>query len=302
MASRPDWLVSEGRLRTPWRILTYTFLLFLLWIAGEYAASVLPRSPLGWVHYIVLTGAAVVAGGVMLVHFDGRRPGALGFALTRHAPREIVAGYLIGALLITGTCLVLFVSGTARFIPDTGTVSQYIATLAWTLAFFTLAAAYEEAWFRGYVFQVLVASVGVWPTVLASSALFSLVHAGNPNVGPIALVNIFLAGVLLAWAYLRTRSLWFATTLHAGWNWAMAVALGFPVSGLILMDTPLYDAVETGADWWTGGDFGPEAGLAATLFLLAGIAWLVRTSRLREPEEVRLLRPLVDSRLGEDRP
>jgi uncharacterized protein len=41
-------------------------------------------------------------------------------------------------------------------------------------------------------------------------------------VAPLGLANIFLAGVMLAVAYLRTRSLWFATGVHLGWNWTMA--------------------------------------------------------------------------------
>jgi hypothetical protein len=113
-----------------------------------------------------------------------------------------------------------------------------------------------------------------------------------------AIVNIFLAGVLLSLAYVRTRSLWFATGLHAGWNWTMASLFGFPVSGLSIVDTPLYDARETGADWWTGGAFGPEAGLAGTLAVLAGVLWLWRTRALAESERMRARRPLVDAAPG----
>jgi membrane protease YdiL (CAAX protease family) len=235
----------------------------------------------------------------MLARVDGRPPGALGFALTPATLGELALGFLVGSVLIGAATALLLVSGSARFVPDVGTGSEYARTLAWTLGYFLLAAAYEEVWFRGYGFQALVEGIGVWPSVLLTSALFSSFHLGNPEVDAIAIANIFLAGVLLAFAYLRTRSLWLATTLHAGWNWTMATALGFPVSGLVLLDTPLYDAVETGADWWTGGAFGPEAGLAGTAVLLAGLAWVLRTDRLREPPAVRNLRPLVDSRLLE---
>jgi uncharacterized protein len=293
------WLEKDGRVRAGWRILLYLALLLLFYVAGEYTASVLPRSPLGWFNYILLTAAGLLAGWTMLVRFDGRAPGALGFALTRAAPREIAIGFAVGGALIAIAAALLLATGGARFVPDTGTPLDYVRTLAWTFAYFGLAAAYEEVWFRGYGFQALVQSIGVWPTVVATSALFAAAHLGNPEIDAIGIANIFLAGILLAFAYLRTRSLWFPTALHAGWNWTMAMALGFPVSGLVLMDTPLYDAVETGADWWTGGGFGPEAGLAGTAVLLAGIAWLLRTRAVREADEMRALRPLVDSRLLE---
>jgi hypothetical protein len=128
--------------------------------------------------------------------------------------------------------------------------------------------------------------------------LFALLHARNPNVTPVALANIFLAGVMLAVAYLRTRSLWFATGVHVGWNWAMASLLDFPVSGIV-MDMPLYSARETGPDWVTGGTFGPEAGIAASLTIALGAVWMWRTKWLGESPRMRALRPLVDDRIGE---
>jgi membrane protease YdiL (CAAX protease family) len=293
------WLVKEGRVRAGWRILLYLLLLALVEIPGMLVASLLPRSPLDVVGYLLLTAGGLVAGWTVLVRFDRRPPGALGFAFTPATAREILGGFALGTGLIAAASALLFLTGSARFLPDTGTAPAYARTLLFTLAFFLVAAAFEEVWFRGYVLQALVEALGVWPAVVGTSTLFAMVHLGNPNVDAIAVFNIFLAGVLLGFAYLRTRSLWFATALHAGWNWTMASAIGFPVSGLVLMDTPLYDAIETGADWWTGGPFGPEAGLAGTAVLLAAIAWILRTGALREPPEMGALRPLVDARLQE---
>ena len=107
-----------------------------------------------------------------------------------------------------------------------------------------------------------------------------------------------IAGIMLAVAYLKTRSLWFATAVHLGWNWTMQSLLGFPVSGLNEFDTPLYDVRELGPDAVTGGAFGPEAGVAATLAIAAGTLWMWRTRRLRESARMVALRPLVDTRLG----
>lgn len=297
------WLVDEGRVRPLWRILAYLALLLVLNVLARYAASVLPRSPLGLVGYLLSTASALVAGWIMLIRFDGRPPGALGFAWTRAAGREVGTGMLVGGGLIAAASALLFATGSARFIPDVGGPVEYLGVLAWTLLFFSLAAALEEALFRGYAFQALVEGIGVWPAVLITSALFSIAHAGNPNLEggaryP-ALINIFLAGILLSFAYLRTRSLWFATAVHVGWNWTMASLIGFPVSGLVLQDTPLYDAIETGADWWTGGTFGPEAGAAASLVLVPAVGWMVRTRWLRESPELAAMRPLVDERAGE---
>ena len=276
------------------RLAAYFGLLVLFSVAGQFAASFLSRGALGWVDLGMMTAAALLAAWMVLARLDHRPPAALGLPLTASVPRELVVGIAIGGALILTASVLLFLTGTASFIPDVGTIPGYAWMLVWSLLFFILAAAYEEILFRGYPFQLLARVFGRWPAVLISSAAFSGVHAWNPDIDALAFVNIFLAGVLLALAYLRTRSLWFATAVHAGWNWTMATLIGFPVSGLTTIDTPLYDAIERGADWWTGGGFGPEAGLAATGTLLVGILWMMRTDRLRDSPRMAALSPLVD--------
>ncbi len=286
--------IHHSSLRFLARLASYFALLIILSVAGQFAASTLPRGALGWVDLLLMTGAALLAGWLVLARLDRRPPAALGFPLAPAAPLEIARGLAVGGALIAAASLLLFLSRTATFIPDTGSAAGYLWMLLWSLLFFFLAAAYEEILFRGYPFQLLVRTFGRWPAVIVSAAAFSGVHAWNPNIDALAFLNIFLAGVLLALAYLRTRSLWFATGVHAGWNWTMATLIGFPVSGLTSIDTPLYDAIEGGADWWTGGGFGPEAGLAATGALLIGIVWMARSRWLHDSPGMAELSPLVD--------
>ncbi|HEX8275983.1 MAG TPA: type II CAAX endopeptidase family protein [Longimicrobiaceae bacterium] len=237
--------------------------------------------------------ASLAAGWVMMSGVERRPFGAMGFALGRAAPGESGWGTLLGAAFLGAAVLGVAATGGARWIPDAGTLPGYLAFALRTLAFFAVAAALEEVLFRGYPFQALARGIGAWPAAVLLSLLFALAHAQNPNVRPLGLANIALAGLMLSAAYLRTRSLWFATGVHLGWNWAMATLLDLPVSGLEI-DTPLYTGMETGPDWWTGGAFGPEAGLAATLAITAGTVWLLRTPRLRESPDVRRLRPIID--------
>jgi uncharacterized protein len=296
---RPTWLSNGERLRAGWRILLYFLLVSALSLVGQLAASLLPRESLPWGGILFATAAALVAGLILTTRLEGRPPGALGFAWHRGAIREISGGLLLGGVLIAVAVALLVGTGSAYFVADDGTWTEYTRVLVTTLLFFWIAAAWEELIFRGYPFQALVDGIGVWPAILISSALFAALHGWNPNVNWLALGNIFLAGILLALAYLRTRSLWFATAVHAGWNWTMAGVFDFPVSGLTGFETPIYDVVETGADVWTGGEFGPEAGIVGTLVLLAGTGWLLRSRRIRAVERIRAMRPVVDRRLGE---
>lgn len=291
-------LYGRFGVRAGWRI--------LLWMAAVVVLAVVIGSvvmfagvrPSFGAQEAVELAAAVGAGWLVLALVDRRPLGALGYAADPAAPRQAGLGFVLGGVGIGVGVAVLAVAGTARWVADGGSVPEYVAALAQGLLFFAVAAAAEEALFRGYAFQALVQGIGAWPALLLSSAFFALGHARNPSVDWVALANIFLAGVMLGAAYLRTRSLWFCTGIHLAWNWTMSALLDFPVSGLP-RDTPLYNEVTIGPRWLTGGDFGPEGGIAATLVIVLLTALILWAPWLRESEKMRSLRPLADDRIGE---
>lgn len=274
----------------------WTGAVFCLLVFLSSAAAAAGVRPSFSAEVTVELAAALLAGWLLLVAIDRRPLGALGYAADPAAPRDAALGLGLGAAAIGVAGGVLAVAGSARWVADAGSVPEYVAALARAFAFFAVAAAAEEALFRGYGFQALVQGIGAWPAVLLSSAAFALAHGKNPAVDWVALANIFAAGVMLGWAYLRTRSLWFCTALHLGWNWAMSAVLEFPVSGL-RRDVPLYDEVSVGPRWFTGGDFGPEGGVAATVVIVLLTLLLLRARWVRESPRMRALRPLVDDRL-----
>lgn len=263
------------------RVVGFAALYFALALVGNVGLGVLPRDLAFWAQRSIDLIAALAASFVLIAGVEHARFGSLGFASGWAAVRESARGLALGAALIGLVTLLLVLGSGIGWRAQPGTPGALLASVLPALVYLAVAAAYEEVLFRGYPFQTLVRAWGAWPATLVLSALFAGLHARNPSVGALALGNIFLAGVLLSWAYLRTRSLWYATGVHLGWNWVMASVLDLPVSGLDFFDTPYYEAYETGADVWTGGAFGPEAGLAATLVLLAGIGWLARPRSAR---------------------
>jgi len=135
----------------------------------------------------------------------------------------------------------------------------------------------EEALTRGWMLPVLAARYRPWVGVAVSSLFFATAHGLNPNLTPLALVNLVLYGLFGAFYALREGSLWGICAFHTAWNWAQGNLFGLQVSGNELSNGMLFDLMEIGPDWFTGGAFGPEGGLAVTAMLLLGIA--VMTAR-----------------------
>jgi uncharacterized protein len=246
---------------------------------------------LGWLgrtqDMVISTAISLIAAliaGWLLLHFAEYRPlGDLGFGVTPRTRFDIGAGLLIPILALLIVTLVLVLAGAVTYSSDAGGVRAWIAGNLGILIVLAIPAAAEEALFRGYPFQKLVEVVGPVAATLVASAGFAIAHRHNPGVNGFALANIFLAGVMLSIAFLRTRSLWFATAVHLGWNWQMAGPLDLPVSGLELFDTPLYEPHMRNAVL-SGGSFGPEggiSGLVALLLVTAGV-WFYTERMMRK--------------------
>lgn len=76
-----------------------------------------------------------------------------------------------------------------------------------------MAPLFEELFFRGFLFRGLARSWG-WPlAAVVSGAVFGAVHQQFTVFLP-----LFALGVVLAWAYQRTGSLWAPIALHAIFN------------------------------------------------------------------------------------
>jgi uncharacterized protein len=294
-----------GLRRTPplwawsvWRVLLFVILFaafaiglaLVLWPvqqqAGTHAGILLETG---------VTAIAAVVAGLLLLRWCDRRPAlALGFGLTHRTTTELGVGFLIGGGALVAAALLMVATGVLRYAPADGTIADVALVLGRDLGVLGLAAAAEEAVFRGYPFQVLVQWLGAVAATVLTSAAFAAAHLANPNVGAIGLLNIFLAGIMLSVAYLRTRSLWFATAVHVGWNWTMASAFDLPVSGLDLFETPLYDARIGGPAWLSGGAFGPEGGIIGTIAFGTALLVLLRWRVVRPAPEVVAARPLVE--------
>jgi membrane protease YdiL (CAAX protease family) len=146
---------------------------------------------------------------------------------------------------------------------------------------FALQGPAEELVFRGYMFENVRAQWGLRWAVVISSVGFGLLHARNPAFGPLPFVNLVLFGVATALYKVRLDNgqLWGVFAIHTVWNWLQQVVFGLPNSGIAsLADNAVFTVTPNMAlpDPISGGGFGPEGTLAATLVLLALIGVTLR--------------------------
>ena len=146
------------------------------------------------------------------------------------------------------------------------------------LVLLIVAAALEELAFRGYAFQTLLRAAPPIVPILLLSIYFGYGHWDNPNRTFFSTANTVLAGVWLAVAYLKTRSLWLPTALHFGWNLTMGAVFGLPVSGLIIPQHSILVSTSGAPVWLTGGSYGPEGGAVATIVVIASTLFIWRVN------------------------
>jgi len=272
---------QAGRLRSGWR--------YVIFVCTFLVAYVTLASGIGDRYRVLLLAVATALGWLCGWLFESLPPRALGWAFHRGWWRDALGGSGLGVaslLLATG---IATIGGGFRFAierPD----ASLLAVILKSAVLFVLAAAAEEALFRGYQLQTMMRSWPFWLAALPSSALFAYIHLSNPNVvvPGFTFVNTALAGVWLAVAYWRTRSLWLALGLHWAWNWAMGSLVGLPVSGLTrLSPASLLTATDMGPTWLTGGAYGIEGGAACTVALILSTIFIWRTRLLKPCEELK---------------
>lgn len=278
---------ADGRLRLAWRLALFLAVALSVTLV---AGALLPGG--------ILTGSLAllvgsVTAGVILLAMDGRRPGALGFFAGPRAVTEALLGVGLGTAVALTVVAVAFAAGGVRFSPQEGTAAGWLAAALGALAFLALPAAAEEALLRGYPLQALAEKWGPVAALALTALVFGALHRTNPNATLMGTANVALAGVFLGVVYLRTASLWWASGVHLGWNWAHGYVADVPVSGLELLDAPLYEGVMQGPAWLGGGGFGPEGSVVSTAVLAGASVWCWRAGWLRASEAALEARPLA---------
>jgi membrane protease YdiL (CAAX protease family) len=197
------------------------------------------------------------------------------FSARRLGP-NLLSGVLLGAILQSLTILVIYL---ARDYTVTS-VNPIISVLP-ALAMSASAAIVEETVFRGIIFRIAEERLGSYWALAISAFIFGGLHFANPHSSILAAVGLMIqAGLLLGAAYILTRNLWFPIGLHFAWDFTQSGIYGAVTSGGSTSGSLLTSHIQ-GATAITGGPFGPEGSLQATVFCLIAAVILLLFGRMQ---------------------
>lgn len=293
------WNAGEGRLRAGLR----AFLFFGLWGFGPALLHLLLGQPvrglagadrqwLASIYLDLLRLLAIIAAAFVAARWIDRRPLAdWGFHFNRSWWLDLLFGMALGAVLMLAIFAVEWLLG---WVTITGFWSAppgvpFLAAILAPLVLALVVSIAEELLSRGNMLLNLAEGFRFWPLRLAvlaawliSSFIFGALHVSNPNSSWLSTGYLVFYGVFLGAAYVFTGELALPIGLHFTWNFVQGSILGFPVSGRPLYMVSVLDTQQAGPDLWTGGAFGPEAGLLGLLAGAIGIVLILLWVRLRK--------------------
>lgn len=263
---------QENRLRAGWRI---TILSFLIMLAIFISATLSPFD----ISYSLFL--AILVMGILWFAskaIDKRSFSDYGF----HAKKSWVIKFLAGnAMAAVAIGIIVAIQLNMDWM-EYESIRQpeisysLVSDLIYWILIMGAVSIWEEAYFRSYLIANL--KEGMWfkatgahgatlIAVLVSALFFGLSHLGNPNSTWISTLNITIAGMVLAYPYIVTKSVAISVGMHLSWNYFQGAVFGLPVSGQEF-DQSLMIAQVSGPEAFTGGSFGPEAGAAGLLGLM----------------------------------
>ncbi len=285
---------GDQRLRAGWRVLI-TLLIIVVFLSGNmvlqdlssnlaptsFVARVLSGFPL-----FALLQSLIMMILVLLarIWIDRRSIASLGLALNRRTAADLIIGILSMGMVYALIYLLLLKAGWVQSNPvdwSSAAFANIASSLLMGFLLKIIGSWGEELVFRGYLLQNIKDGLSLFWAVVIPSFLFGIAHLANPNATLAGAAGITMAGLLLGYAYVRTRQLWLPIGIHIGNNFFQGVVFGFPVSGSFSFFHILQSNI-TGPDIITGGAFGPEAGLVILpfLFLIAGVIYFYTRGRI----------------------
>jgi len=183
--------------------------------------------------------------------------------------KNLIIGASVGFILQSLTILVIYLNGGYRIVainPLSFIVIRFVTMLTVSII--------EEVLVRGIIFRITEEKLGSYIALTISSLIFGALHLANPHSSLLSGLCVTTAGFLLGSVFIYSRNLWFPIALHFAWNFTQSGIFGAVTSGNE-KSSSLLEAKIQGLEIITGGEFGPEGSIQATLIcLIAAVIFL----------------------------
>jgi len=107
---------------------------------------------------------------------------------------------------------------------------------------------FEELIFRGVILYIMIRRIGAVKAIIVSAVAFGIYHwfsygvFGNPGAMTVIFIATGLAGLLYAYGYAKTFSLYIPCAIHLGWNFTSNFVFsdGNIGNGILIHTKPAY--------------------------------------------------------------
>ncbi len=131
----------------------------------------------------------------------------------------------------------------------------------------------EEIIDRCYLYQKLRRRYR-WPAIaiLGNALIFCLLHALNPGVTVMGLLQVFLIGLLFSLIVYFYDSLWTVIWAHTAWNFSQSIVFGLPNSGIVSKYSVFkLDAASARDGFFYNTGFGVEGSVGSSIIITSVI-------------------------------
>lgn len=215
--------------------------------------------------------------------FEKRSLQGIGVNYSQSTKSELLQGYLVGLAMACTIVITIYICGAFQF--GKQTPISLISLLPPFLLFlgFGIQATAEEIVFRGWLLSRIAEQKGKTWGIIGSSVMFSFIHLLAFDFEDSTTANLiifasmtFVFSVFLAFVTIAQKSIWFAASWHAAWNWVYINGFGLPTTGIVLDTRPLIvnlDSVGSSPGWLSGGLAGPENSIVTLVVLVLGCCY-----------------------------
>ncbi len=209
------------------------------------------------------------------------------FGLGKEAAiRKSLTGAFFGFVAISLVALVINLLGGVEAVLTFK--PEFLGFILLGIVMFSFQSMFEEFVYRGYLMPHFSKIFGDFWSIMLTSILFVVLHALNPGMKIVPIINLFLAGVVFALVYYIWGSLWICGFSHALWNFSQGVIYGSLVSGNPLTKAVMKATPVEGMDIISGAEFGFEGSIVTSILgVVISVLFVVYANKKGIPLRIR---------------